>query len=617
MKHNLLLIAAAAGLSLPAAATDIDFTYNTDNKELMVYGYDKKETYDVAIKIDAPEYIGARVAGFTVILPVNNNGVKDITGWMSTELKLESKKNVADIASVAGTLTDEVLEVKFDQPYTITTSGVFVGYSFTITDLTKTYEYDWPGSPVAVVESNSNLDNGLWMHTSRTRLKWDNIAKTLGAVSPMVVHLQTDFGPYDVAVNVPAENYMVAGETYNVPITIINHGSNPIEDLAYSWQIGDVKNSGSIHLDTPIEALGKTGLVNFPLGPITECGEYNFTFTVDSNNGQPNNDQMRSGSGNMNVWPVIPVNRPLVEEFTGLNCGYCPRGYVAMEEMHNTLGDMFVGMAYHSSSYESAMVTVANSNFPVDIDGFPSADINRKDIMDPSYLPSYWANYAADIVPASVDVDLAWTDDTHTVAKATSRVTFVKDIENADYKLAFALVADGLHNPGWGQSNYYSGESEGDGVDSELWDTFLNGGSKVYGLTFNDVVAYFKEVKGIEGSVPATITRGVELVNEYTFNIDDVKTISGKEFLTDGCTLKAVVILLDGQTGYSVNCNKSENLTFWHAGIGDISSDNAEIVSTRYYNLQGVEVANPTDGVYVKSETLSDGTRRTFKVVVK
>lgn len=618
MKNKIILSAAILATALGAGATDIDFTYNTEGLDPKVYGFDKKETYDVAIKIADPVYAGSKVKGFTVDLPVGAGAIDNVSGWLASELKIVDKKNAPDLASKSAQVVDEMLEVTFDESYTIPAEGIWVGYTFSITALGD--EYHWPDSPIAVIESDDNLDNGLWVHASRSRLKWTNLANTLGAVSTMTVHLVTDFGPYDAAVSVPAQSYMKAGEAYNVPFTVINHGSAPLEDIDYTYTIGDATFNGSVHLAAPLGALGQSGVVEFPMGPVEKTGEYAFSLTLDKSNGEANTDPNRSGSGTMNVWPVIPVTRPLVEEFTGLHCGYCPRGYVAMEWMKENLGDLFVGMVYHSESYESdAMECVPDDDFPVYVSGFPNGDINRKDLMDPSYMPFRWDGYAAQIVPASIEVSMDWADADKTEAVMTSSVTFAKDVDNANYRLAFALVADGLKNDKWAQSNYYAGYDEGDGVDTPLWDVFLTGGKSVKGLTFNDVVVYMKDVRGVDGSVPATIKAGETMTYEYRVPMADVKNLRGHYFINEGATVHAVAILVDGETGYSVNCNKSAGLAYSNAqsGIRGIDAAGAEVVRTEYHNLQGVRVDKPANGIYVRTDVMSDGTRRTSKVTVK
>lgn len=615
MNKFALLGAAMTFGSIAVFAGEIDFTYNVNNEEYKVYGFQKKETYDIAIKIDDAGYVGAKLTSITVGLPVDKEAVADISAWLSSELKLESNRNAPDICTKSGEVDKDWLNVSFDEPYVIPAEGVWVGYSFTITDLNE--EYGWGNKPIACVESEQNLDKGLWIHASRSRLQWTNSGASLKAVSTMIAQLSTEFGPYDVAISLPADSYMVVDEVGSVGVTLTNHGIVPLEDFTFTYTIGEKEGAGKVHLDAPLDPLGKSTTVNLPIEAYPSLGEYPFKVTLETSNGEPNSDPRRTSSATMNVWPIIPVTRPLVEEYTGLRCGWCPRGYVAMEEMSRMYGDLFVGMAYHTQTFETNMVTVRNEDFPVQPDGFPAGDINRGEIVDPSTLPNYWPAAAATIVPMSVDVDAEWSEDSR-VFKAKAEVTFVKDMDASDYTLSMALVADGLHNDAWKQYNYYSGKEEGDGIESELWDVFLNGDSKVGGLIFNDVVAYYnvEEIHGIEGSIPAAVTGGEPVCYEYVVDMKDVKTYRGADFLCDGCMLHAVAIVLDKNTGRAVNCNKSNSLTYSDAaGVEEVELAGQEVKTVECHNLQGIRVMNPMRGeIYLRTEILTDGTVRTTKI---
>ncbi|MGI6218548.1 MAG: DUF4859 domain-containing protein [Bacteroidaceae bacterium] len=51
-------------------------------------------------------------------------------------------------------------------------------------------------------------------------------------------------------------------------------------------------------------------------------------------------------------------------------------------------------------------------------------------------------------------------------------------------------------------------------------------------------------------------------------------------------------------------------------GIDEISGG-AEVVSTEYYTLDGIQIDAPTEGIYIVTETYSDGTVKTYKKFVK
>lgn len=615
MKKQLLSLFAAA-VSFISPASDIDFTYNTAGATPDGFGFRKTETYDVAIHITDPTVIGTKVTGLSVYMPVNAGGVTDLSGWLSSELKLVDKKNAPNLAVKEAKLENYTLSATFDTPVKISEAGIWAGYSFTITSLDT--EYGFPGNPVAVVSSTQNRDKGLWMHTSRTRLKWADLGTVQKAVSPMIVHLQTEFGDTDVAVAVSGEIYLVRGNEGTVPATIINHGIAPVQEIGYSYSFGTVSGSGTYHLDVPVGTSGKTGTVELPVKAAPELGKYDLRLTVDTNNGEPNNDPNRTTQGMVNVWPKIPVTRPLVEEFTGLNCGFCPRGYVAMEYMKEQLGEDFVALAFHSSAFETAMATVNTYDFPIAVPGYPSGDINREIITDPLNLPAEREAYAAEICNADISLGIRWADETCEKIELTSELTFMEDVEATDYRLTFALVGDNLHNIMWMQENNYAGQKKGDVIDTPLWDIFLKGGSIVPGLTFNDVVVYYKDIPGIKGSVPAKAECNKTYTYSYTVDVNDIRNLSGENFLNADATLHGVVALLDTKTGHAVNSCRSASLKYSDspAGIGGISTG-ATVEASEFFNMQGMAVPQPGSGIFIRRDRMSDGTVRTAKVVLR
>lgn len=605
------MAALCAAMTLPAFAVEMEYTYNVNNDDPKVYGFNKKETYDVAILLNDPSLVGAKITGMKVLLPVDLSSIEGLSAWMTHELTVENKKNVPDICSVGAEYSEYYLTATFAEPYTITSDGVYVGYSFTITDLTD--KEDYPGTPVAVVENGK--PGGLFMHTSRTRLKWQDINAESGFVSAMVVYLDADYGDSDAAVTLPENSYIAYGEEYPVPMTIVNHGQSPINEISYSYTIGEFAGNGTLKLDTPIESIGDNAIVKVPVSTEAEVGTYPFTFTLETVNGESNTDMNRVATGELTVMPFVPVNRPLVEEYTGLNCGYCPRGYVAMEEMNRIYGDSFIGMAYHSSEYESTNAMVVMNEFPYEVAGYPDGTINRMEEMDPSYFPFVWENFRNDMPVADLDVKAEWADEERTELVATTNVRFVKDFANHNYRLAIALVADNLFNESWRQSNYFAGRKP-EGIESELWDLFINGGSKVSGLIFNDVVVYYKDIKGIEGSLPETITVGEDITYTYSVKMEDVVNLKGNQFMNPEAKLHFVAIVLDGETGYSINCNKSDDVFYTTVGV-DAVETGVDVVNTVWHDLQGSEVSNPSGGIFVKCETLTDGTVRVSKVIIK
>lgn len=334
-------MAAWLAMTTQATGAELDFSYNNSGNELDIYGFAKMETYDIAIRIDDPSLVGSKVKGFEVLAP--STGTSGHSGWISTELKLEKKVNKPNVASKAGSVDqDGYLRIMFDEPYTITEEGVYVGYSLTVDKLMD--EFD--AYPISVVEGTDV--NGLYLHTSRSRLKWVEYSERLGAVSTMSVLLEGDFRDDAARVSMADMAYLPVGKASTIEANITNHGAKEISTINYSYKIGDVEGTGEYRFPTPVRAsFGATVSAPLPVNAIQQLGVYDLTLTIDKVNGSENADIARTAEAKAEVLPFVPVNRPLVEEYTGMWCGYCPVGYIALETMRKEFGGSFkIGRAH-------------------------------------------------------------------------------------------------------------------------------------------------------------------------------------------------------------------------------------------------------------------------------
>ncbi len=594
-----------------APATTLEFTYMpggvTDNFSYDGYGFEKKETYDAAIRICSPTYVGAKVTALRVPVPVESEWVTDVSGWLSTELQLENRTNVPNITSQSANVVDRMLVVNFDEPYTITEEGVYVGYSLTVTELG-----DYSTRPIACVHGTA--PDGFYIHTNRTRMKWTDIVEESGHVSAMIVTLEMESGDTDVAVSLPETSYAVENELASTTLSLVNYGKETLETIGYSWNACGLTGEGEVALALPI-APGESGVATVSFGPLPIKGIYELELTVDKFNGKDNMDPRRQSQASLKVLPFMPVTRPLVEEYTGLLCQYCPRGYVAMEQMSQDYGERFVGLAYHTQNFENGcMVVMPDSDFPVQPSGYPFGTINRAKGMDPGEIPAVWNDYAQEVAPANLNVSIEWEDDSHTALKATVSADFAMEFDNADMALSLAIVADGLQNSEWKQINAFAGA---EGLEGPLWDIFTQGSRTVSGLTFNDVVVYYKDIFGVEGSIPSVITFDTHPEYSFAVNLEDIKNIAGENFINPEAKLYAVGVLINRTTGYSLNANKSVPLSLGTTDIEEMKVP-SEIIAVEWYDMQGRHLSEPTIGqLLLRVEYYADGTRSTKKVHIR
>ncbi len=328
-------------------------------------------------------------------------------------------------------------------------------------------------------------------------------------------------------------------------------------------------------------------------------------------NGQPNMSENATISTRLYTLNNPPAHQTLIEEYTGTWCGWCTRGYVAMELLNDTFGDDVVLAAYHNG--DPMQVTSA---YPVSVSGYPSASLNRNGVIDPYYGnhddQDFGIKYDVidcmnTVVPADINVEASWADADKTRIEINAATRFFENNANAGYKVGYILINNGLSGEGCSgeQPNYYTSYAS----------TYVNNGLEILttwpetvsGLVFNDVVVDVSAMKGVEGSVPTAITYNEEYITTYSMDIASNKVIQDKDKLY-------VAAFIIAPNGTIINANKAQ--VGAGSAVNTISGDASE-VSAEYYNLAGSRVAAPQAGIYVKVAKMSDGTVRTSKVVVR
>lgn len=608
MKKSLLTTLLLSGMAFGAMAETavIDFTYAEG--DLAAYGKGKKETIDVAMCISDPSMAGMKITGIKAYINAIE-GLSETSLWMSSDLVIENKVNVADIASYDvtpvetefGGYTLGLLSVELDEPYVLTSEPLYIGYSITVDDVT----YDGQKYPIIYAKQAAN-PNGLFVHMTKTVLKWRDYSDTVGGVAMIVASIEGDFPEYSLGVVNYSPIYASDGEEYTADLTVSNIGGNAIENATYTYSVdGGAAQEGYVEFPVPVEpSLATTSNVTFYFDAITGTGPHDVELNITEVNGKPNESVAAKSVLRVNVIPFVPTHRPLVEEYTGLWCGWCTRGFLAMEMIAEYYGANEVSICYHNGD----PMAITNS-YPMNVSGFPSASIDRISIIDP-YYGSYnddfgisrdLTNAMNELALADIDVE-ASLEGTEVNIKSSTR--FIQDIDDANYQVGYVLVCNGLTDPDWVQHNYYAGVS---GYAGSYLDELTKWDANVTGLIFNDVAVDVNGMSGVANSLPSAIKTGEAYENTFSYDIDGNVLVQNVE------NLVVAAFIVDKNTGRIVNANKA--LLSGESGINEIGTD-ASVVARQYFDLTGRKVMNPSNGVFIKSEKLSDGTVRTSKVMI-
>ena len=588
----------------------IDYGFYTGQESLnTVTNSGKPETYDVAIKLSDPALAGTILESIT--FPIQSvSGVSDISVFVTSQLRVEGGRNVADLAvKSVSPAKGGFVTVKLDKPYLIPEGGVYVGYSLTVNNV------DNPMNQTPVSITDQSHEGGFYLHTSAGYLKWLDVSEVYGGDAMITVKV-TGSAVKDNAASLllANEHYVQAGQPFTLPVALANHGANGVQSVEIRYAIAGMEDVFS--REVKIDAFfGKTAQLELALPAIAQRGNYDLKLTVEKVNGVANEDANAESTQTIIVLNKVPKHRVLLEEYTGFWCGWCPRGFVALEKLAELYPDDYVLISYHN---EDELEILDRYSFPSPVDDYPSAWIERVAPGDAYYGYDYETDFAiVDALQqqakafgyADIEVTPVLSDDLSKV-EVTANVTFPNDVADANFALEYVLISDGLTDASWQQSNYYASGENGNPLYMDAFSQTSD--AYVSGLTFNDVAVLTSEIGGIEGSIPTQVTGETPVTHSYSFNLADAVNTDGVSVIQNKANLKVAALLIDTTTGQVVNANKAK--VALPTGISQLDG---ATVRTVYYDLQGRTIGQPTHGIFLKKSFLANGSSLSQKVVVK
>lgn len=207
---------------------------------------------------------------------------------------------------------------------------------------------------------------------------------------------------------------------------------------------------------------------------------------------------------------LIQPRMVVIEEGTGIDCGYCPAGYVALEQLREKYSkENYVGIAVHNYSSDPMRCESYNGWDSKYVTGYPMATVNRDPNLRgfqplPSACEAKYREYST-ILPLKFVMEAEYTDETHTSAKVATYLALMSTTENLNYGIALVETEDNI-GP-YLQNNNYSGGAMGPmyGWESE--------GRRVSTM-YNDVARAIHNWTGKDGSVPSNLTGRVAYTYE-------------------------------------------------------------------------------------------------------
>ncbi len=492
---------------------------------------------------------------------------------------------------------DGLILVEFDltTPYTIEAGKPFyVGYYYPLTsanDLTiivdaADHGNDMSGGWIGLQAPKTSADdNPEW--------EFDNFANQVGFPCLGAVISGDNLPKDEVDVSMlEVQPSAYQGEDFSLSFVVGNNASNGVSSFEAEVVVGEnAPETVEFSVPKPLNygSQGMATIDNISYA-IPSLEKVPVTVTVTKVNGNTNNSQSATATSEIQIIPTGKgfLRNVVVEEFTGTWCPNCPRGLVMMEAIREAYTDgSVIPVGIHNGDQ---MVSPSYSAIDQVYGGsYPTAIMNRLTYIETMYPTDKcfaeiekFQSYPA---PAKVTATARFNSAKSGIIFDTkTSFSFDNDKAAEDYILAFGVTED--HVGPYEQKNGASGS------------TLPGWGNKpsVVETMYNDVARQYNTSRGITGSIPEAVEQGKEYDFSYEMKFLAASKISNKD------NLNAIVYLINRKTQVVENACMINATQL--GGIDDVMADsefdaNAPV---EYFNLQGIRVAEPQDGLYIRRQ---------------
>lgn len=474
--------------------------------------------------------------------------------------------------------------VKFDTPYTITGEPFYVGYEV---------KGDDPAVSVsAYYNANANWtnDGSGWVNNAAAN------AKT-GKALLIAMRIEGDELPLETALVGVKDVATRANSPFHITGRLLNLSAEKIYNYRIGYRIGD----GEEQFADFEETVGERSESDFDIAHdgVNNTTTMPLSVRIVSVNGKEDAYSANNAQEARLLFAYVGAQkRAVMEEYTGLYCGYCPRGIVGIQKCQERFGDRFIAIAKHCYSGTPQALESPTYDYIID-GGFPKSIIDRRytTAPGPTTAPTYVAAAISGGCAAGIEVEAAFvegSDSTQISARIKSQFTSAH--KEANYRFALAMVEDSI--TGYKQANNFAGTSSDMGGFESLpsWAS----------IVLNHVARMGVGVKnGIEGSVPSSVDEFTPIEYEAVLDVPDNVQHLNK--------LRVVAFLIDKSTGYIDNAAETDYVKGpVPTGISEVKNSLVPDIEVR----DGKIVADGFDGklqVYtvsgmaVKNESLAHG----------
>lgn len=252
------------------------------------------------------------------------------------------------------------------------------------------------------------------------------------------------------------------GRGGDVQVTFANLGLDPVSSIDYTFECDGQTKSGSysfgqnalpFYNDANLTLMAQTATK-----PGNEIGKFTITKVNTVNDEYPADNDLE--------YNVITMEKgynrtPVVEEFTSVKCGWCPRGLVSLGQLEKAYGEDIVLIANHYPSFQAQNDDpLGDASYQKVLDTYgissaPLAMVNRQYQGDPYYdAPTYVSAVRNQGISEANMVLKAGAAGMGSNINAEVTLDFAIDAEAGAYGIAYVFTEDGI--TGIDQDNYFT-----------------------------------------------------------------------------------------------------------------------------------------------------------------
>lgn len=407
--------------------------------------------------------------------------------------------------------------------------------------------------------------------------------------------------------------------TAEATFTFKNKGSVAIAYIHYQINIDGIAGEEQRANFSERIAAGSDGSFTITINGDNRPSNKELTLVITRVNGHDNELKSQTATAQLITTNGGLRRNLVVEEFTGANCGFCPRGAAAMEVMREKYGNQFIGIAIHGFNPPDPMFLLPrNGDYAYIFGGSaPSLQLNRRyGEIDPRRGTStdILLDCEAEMqvpITAGLFVEATFNDDS-TQVEATATVVGVA--EGGPYTIEYVLVGDSIEGEGksWWQSNYYATSNQGTYFPD--MDKFCKGGeygeSYIKNWVYNDV-ALVSSYKGGHNTATevGAIATDETVENKFTLTIPTSNELA--PYIRKD-QLWVMAILIDEnkttQSGTKIVANGAKARVFGKENQTDnirpTTTNNDNNNNNTIYDINGrkTENCNLQKGIYIKNK---------------